>query len=335
MAFPVAGAFTKWPNGSGGDLTVATNAYLDFTESTEPRNYRNVTINAGSTLWIRVIDGYPAIIGVAGNLTVNGSIRVVDKFTDSQWPLSTVRSRNIPSLNNQTFSWTTPPARTGGDSGYGPGSKGFGWGGRGGLLLIYLGGDGGNYNTNGNNGSKIGDGTAGLGGTNATIASNGGQGSGTVGGNGGGRFYDNQELGGSGSGPGGGGGGAGVRTGGIPNFQGAGGGGGSGGWPGRNGAALYLVVRGTTTGSGQINLSGEVGRLGFNGGSSPTGSAGSGGGGGAGGYGGNLFMRHNGIVGVTTAVSGAAGGAGGINPDGGQAGSGSSGTSGTTNISAA
>lgn len=341
MAFPIAGAFTKWPNGANGDLTVTqTNEFIDFSQSSTPLNYRNLTINSGCTLWIRVTDGYPAIIGVAGNLTVNGTLRIVDKFTDSSWPTATLLSRTIPSLNNEVFSWTTPGERTGG--GTLPlvigGLKGFGYGGRGGIGDFVSPGNGGGYNQNGENGNTYTDGapvTAGLGGTNSTNASNGFNNvSRTQAGNGGGRNYDNGEFGGSGSGCGGGGGGSVARP--SYDLQGrAAGGGGSGGWPGRHGAALYIFIAGFSSGLGTINLSGENGRAGFNGGNGYVISntyTGIGGGGGAGGSGGKLEVRHiNGFSGIVFAVSAGTGGAGGTG-GGYTAQAGQNGTNGTTNI---
>jgi hypothetical protein len=349
MAFPIAGAFTKWPNGAGGDLTITqANEFIDFSQSSAPLNYRNLTINSGCTLWIRVTDGYPSLIGVAGNLTINGTIRIVDKFTDSSWPTSTTVSRTLPLLNLQVFSWTTPAARTGG----GGGSKGFGVAGSGGNVRsppTALGGAGGGYNTNGGNGQGTGDGgIGGSGGTSATSASNGASvadGFGLTGANGGGRNYNNGEFGGNGSGCGGGGGGGGWFSS-FSGNKGCGGGGGSGGWPGRNGAALYLRVLGYISGSGTISAAGENGRSGFNGGNYGSISfGGNGGGGGAGGSGGNITIKYNSLTGVSTSVAAGSGGGGGsggsVGVSGaagfpGSAGSGGpNGSVGTTNISAA
>lgn len=350
MAFPVAGSFQKWPNGASGDLTVSSaNEYMDFSQATSALNYRNVTINSGCTLWIRVTDGYPAILGVAGNLTVNGSIKVIDKNTDSLWPNSTALVRTLPTLNKQIITFTTPIARLGGGSGL----KGFGVGGKGGDYLSelrnVLGGSGGGYNTNGSNGNIYNEGgsapIAGTGGTNASNASNGTAAS-TVspsrGGNGGGRNYNNGDFGGSGSGCGGGGGGAAANPFGLIV---GGGGGGSGGWPGRNGAGIFILVQGYISGSGSISAAGEVGRAGFNGGTADGQNfgtyGGNGGGGGSGGYGGKIIIRYNNFAGIALAVSGANGGTGGTggpafgNSKAGSSGAaGSNGTAGTTDAAA-
>lgn len=348
MPFPLAISAQKWPNGADGDLVVsATNQYMDISSSTSIMNYRNVTINSGCTLWLRVTDGSPMVMGVLGNLTVNGTIRIIDRLTDSSWPASTVLSRAYPTLNNQAFSWTTPAARTGG----GGAAKGFGRGGDGGSAGSQGGGTGGGYATNGGNGGvpSGSESFTGWGGTNncsgfpigmICTASNGTSAfkSGTLTtGYGGGRNYNNGENGGSGSGCGAGGGGGYNFA--FPNISG-GGGGGTGGWPGRNGGALLIIVRGYITGSGSIVASGETGRNGFDGGNgvrdgSVNGNGGQGGGGGAGGAGGLIRIRYNSLTGVTTSAAagtGGNGGLGGTNTGGGRNSSGSSGPNGVAGV---
>ena len=369
--FPLAGRFNKWPIGAMGDFTVsATDEFIDWSASSVDLDYRNLTVPFGKTLWIRVIDGTPVVLGVAGNLSLGGTIRVVEKFTSPFWDLSAVKSRNL--RDGRLVSWTTPGVRTGGTGGRGgyfgamggdggAQIQGYGGGGGGGAAWVYSiggsnGGDGG-AQTQGNGGAYhyagsclaiAGVGTDG----NASVGSNGLCGLSTqwtaYGGDGGGTAFNLGDFGGGGWTSGGGGAGASIvaSTYDIPVYGSAGGGGGSGGLPGRNGACLFIQVMGITSGAGVISAAGETGGTGYRGGDVSEcnisgASSGGGGGGGGGGHGGKIIMKHNSISipfsVIATRGDAGYGGAGGTSTYGGIANgnvgaAGTNGTAGTVSV---
>lgn len=332
MAFPIAGRHNKFPIGIDGDRTVSTaNEYIDWSASSTALDYRNLTVNSGCTLWVRVLDGTPAVLGVAGNLTVNGSIQVIDRYAVSQWPLNTTKNFVLRSFL-PVYSWLTPGVKTGGAGGRG-GSRsgvyasggaqsggGVGGGGGGGTAGI----DGGSMVRGGDGGSAANGGN-GAGGPPSswlsTWISSGGTTSGPL--SAGGNFIYDPDYGfycsgGNGGsrastdifgtaiyGSGGGGGGCASSFVPISSYSTWGcGGGGSGGPMGHNGGHLTIIVRGLIAGSGSLIANGSNGGNGYpggNGGTSVIGGSGlvrtgaGGGGGGGGGHGGTIILYHNSV----------------------------------------
>jgi hypothetical protein len=301
-AFPIVGKNNKWPIGTGGDVVISSDTIWDITSSTTAYDLRSLTVNAGVTLYIRGTSQAICVIGILGDLVLNGSIRILEKISTS-FGVSTAYSFALPN-NWGTISWTSPGAKTGGGGGRGGASSASWWGAGGTQWQGRAGGGGGGTALNtvkggdaGLNGNAFGNAYPGVS-NECTTCIVGGYGSYSgspghyaYGGRGGGIYgpsawcglsYDETYSAG--------GGGAAYSTG--STAKGAGGGGGSGGIAGLNGGFVYIKVLGTISGSGTISSAGTNGQNGGNGGSYCAFGIVAGGGGG-GGHGGYIKLIHN------------------------------------------
>lgn len=99
-----------FPSGSQGDLTVL-NGQTVVINAGDIRDYNNVTINAGGTLEINgSSSGAITVLGVAGNLTINGTIRGNNRAAGGTY--------NLVTPNGESISYSATQ-RSGGRGGYG------------------------------------------------------------------------------------------------------------------------------------------------------------------------------------------------------------------------
>jgi len=276
------GNIGAWPAGSQGDLYIADGETI-IVEAGSILDYDNVTIESGGIL---EIDGgnnaQPLLLGVAGDLVVEGEIRGRNATHNGGLvSIITPRGDEISFEFIQSLGGNGGNGASGGPGGAGTG--GYGGGGSGGRGNAtpgnYFGGSNGSpgYNMPSNGMVTLGNGgNGGNGSLNAPTSVPGG-------------------LGGSGGGSGGGRG----KSGGVSG--GSGGGGGGGGYKGKHGCSLYIYCLGIISGSGVIDLSALNGFNGGDGGRAGGNYSGGGGGGGsgAGGTGGSLFVRKPSLSGFT------------------------------------
>lgn len=308
----------SWPYGILGDLTIANGVTVDL-PANAIYDYNNVTIDAGGKLRFTGNTTGFAILGVKGNLVLNGTIECKDSTATGSVsgtaPDGVALSSTIAQKNGGAGG---AGGTSSGGSSYGAGGAGGaqnngnggggGGGGAGGTSTVKANGGAGGSGGNGSNGGSYNNGVGGTRGTGGVSpVTNGYIGDaddwGATGGNGG-------------NGASGGGGGGGVWT--VQNSQ-AGGGGGGGGQKGLHGKNIYIHVTGNITGSGSIDVSGTNGVNGKNGGNGDhdngVGSyagagGGGGGGGGAGGSAGKIYIRYHGTYAtpLTYVLTGGTGG---------------------------
>jgi hypothetical protein len=296
-----------WPAGKLGDLTVFAGSPVTLNAGSTS-DYGSITINAGA-----VLEVIPAsdptgwtYLGVAGDLTVNGTLLVhygehtggtfSERGPDPSGVVGFLTGEAVSAtiVQNQGgaggLAGYTCPAYAGITLAGGAPSTGNGGGGGGSIEITYA--------------------ACTICTTSCALCSapnmNGTVGSpatATQGGNGGIGFTSPAGSGGPGATSYDGDGGDGTACSSCGPY--VSGGGGGGGFRGRHGGLLYLKVRGKIGGNGSIDIAGENGGAGGMGGpyrnvlGGPCGggyideSGGGGGGGGAGGSGGKLVLRYN------------------------------------------
>lgn len=276
-----------WPVGDSGDLLIEDGQTYTI-QAGDQLDFRDITIEAGGTL---LIDGDSSqditFLGVSRHLVLDGQI------IGNSLHNGGVFSSNSP--DDEPVSYTIVQ-NNGGRGGFG-----FNTGPRQNQVNGW--GAGGNGGSNGYVGGAVG-GTNNGDGLDTSLA-DGGSGGVTLG----------DGMPGIGSGAGGNGGGSGGGAGADDaGAFGNGAGGGGAGYKGKHGLGLYIQVRGTISGSGEILLNGTNGFNGGAGGSSPSGQGGGGGGGSAGGSGGKLWLRKRSsatLGDITVNTDGGSGGLGG------------------------
>lgn len=308
----------EWPFGALGDLTITTGVTTTLAVDAI-YDYNNITIQTGGKLRLRYKAGVDnsglVVLGVHGNFDLSGTIEMI--YAPVIGGTATLGPLVAPDGYSLSYSVA---CGTGGDAGDIFGGSGAATG--------DVGGAGGSGNGTGTGGGADGDGGAGALGIGGTADGFTGAGGVLYGGNGG-----------TGQ----------SRSGSATVIASGGGGGGALSW---SGGGLYIKCAGTCSGTGTVNVSGNAGGYGGDGGvannlkitNPKTAYGGGGGGGGAGAGGGKVVLRHKGSApGWTYNVAGGAGGAGGlgglanstgIHVDGDPGQSGTAGTNGSTDIAA-
>lgn len=311
-----------WPYGLDGNLTIGNGETVEIAAGSI-KDYNDVSIASGGILRITGNSVNFTIIGVAGDLTLAGTIECKGSTAVGTGTATTPDNIEI------THTITQQNGGAGGVGGDGAGTNGGAGGaqnsGNGG------GGGGGHGEFGGIGFVSGGAGGSGAGGSagNGTHPGSGGSVGTTTNGSNASTVYGGN--GGNGGGGGGGGGGYSFEV------QNQGGGGGGGGLKGTHGKNIYIRVSGTFNGTdGIIDVSGSNGSNGGNGGVGiGAGKGGGGGGGGAGGSGGKVYVRHSGALNYTAPTYTVAGGSAGSGGTKGStsAGNGSAGTAGSAGSS--
>lgn len=282
---------STWPFGADGDLDIAAGVTFTIAIGTH-KDYGNVTIHEGGVLRIEGGSAAWTVLGVSGNLVLEGAIDGSAALASTPTGQSTIKAPGPDgAASGEMLSWLPVQAR---------GGTGGGASGMGGTQLA-------------------GNGAGGAGGQEVTGASCG---TFTPGGAGGAATTARGGAGGTTATGIGGGGGGGVVSG-ATGADGISGRGGGGGHRGDHGAMLYIKVAGSVSGVGSITLAGQAGGAGGDGlGDAactcpPVPKAGCPGGGGAGGNGGKLVRRGSAWPpSILVDVSRGSGGAGGANQAG-------------------
>lgn len=279
-----------WPRGTDGDLVVAAGQTVNLQTLFPGRtvfDFKSISVAATGTLVLPEVTSLTqVVIGVKQNFVLNGTLNGQGKIRAVGGTASATTLPNGVSASSYVLT-----QKAGGAGGNGGGRTG-GWealalGGAGcssGANAGVGGGGGGGYadTTNGTDTRKGGGGgSCGASGSASPAGHAGGAGNSTL-------VHGasaTSHIGAAGGGSGGGGGG------GNPSSY-RGGGGGGGGFRGNHGALLTTFIKGAFSGTGAVNLAGNVG---FNGGGGGNGAdnysnGGGGGGGGAGGSGGRFLL---------------------------------------------